>query len=52
MERILGNAVGVEIIPKASVKIQKVKDFKSLLQSKVDLGKLRKGFMLGEVIIV
>lgn len=42
----------MEMIPRAGVKIQKVKDFKSLLQSKVDLGKLRKGFMLGEVIIV
>jgi hypothetical protein len=52
ISRILQHAMGVQIIAKANVKIQKVTDFRSLIKGGVDFVKLKKAALVGEVIIV
>jgi hypothetical protein len=44
--------MGVQIIPKANVKIQKVTDFRSMLKEGVKFSQMRKAIIVAETLIV
>lgn len=49
--RIMSQAVGVQIIPKANVKIQKVTDFRYFVKEGVNFSKFKKAVLVGDCII-
>ena len=49
---MLQHIMGVQIIPKANVKIQKVTDFRSMLKEGVKFSQMRKAIIVAETLIV
>jgi hypothetical protein len=52
LSRVLQHIMGVQIIPKANVKIQKVTDFRSMLKEGVKFSQMRKAIIVAETLIV
>jgi hypothetical protein len=52
ISKILSSAIGVKIVPKMNVKIQKVTDFRAMLKAGVDFTKMKRAVLIGEALIV